>query len=198
MGEPTMEEYMTKTREDYESGIVRPKINEKVQFELKGQFLKELRDNTFSGSDNEDANEHIEKMAGHSQKWYNGTSTRTRSTDTSDGKTTIKAQLNKIGREIKKEDVKVFEEAFYTQYGVPFPSGGRFRAVALGFYQRDNENPSYQERRKTMEESMNKFMAESAKRHDKNSILIKEIHSSTNVAIRNQGASIKALEIQIE
>ncbi|GKE18646.1 hypothetical protein Tco_1426223, partial [Tanacetum coccineum] len=31
-------------------------------FELKGQFLKELRDNTFSGSDNEDANEHIEKV----------------------------------------------------------------------------------------------------------------------------------------
>ncbi|GKG07349.1 hypothetical protein Tco_0330318, partial [Tanacetum coccineum] len=61
MGEPTMEEYMTKTREDYESGIVRPKINEKVQFELKGQFLKELQDNTSSGSDKEDANEHIEK-----------------------------------------------------------------------------------------------------------------------------------------
>ncbi|GKF30677.1 retrovirus-related pol polyprotein from transposon TNT 1-94, partial [Tanacetum coccineum] len=31
-------------------------------FELKGQFLKELRDNTFSGSDHEDANEHIEKV----------------------------------------------------------------------------------------------------------------------------------------
>ncbi|GKA85050.1 hypothetical protein Tco_0806704 [Tanacetum coccineum] len=39
MGEPTMDE-----------------------FELKGQFLKELSDNTFSGSDNEDANEHIERV----------------------------------------------------------------------------------------------------------------------------------------
>ncbi|GKB11768.1 hypothetical protein Tco_0845691, partial [Tanacetum coccineum] len=27
-----------------------------------GQFLKELRDNTFSGSDHEDANEHIKKV----------------------------------------------------------------------------------------------------------------------------------------
>ncbi|GKB14810.1 retrovirus-related pol polyprotein from transposon TNT 1-94, partial [Tanacetum coccineum] len=62
MGEPTMEEYMMKTREDYGSGIARPKIDEKARFELKGQFLKELRDNTFSGSDNEDANEHIEKV----------------------------------------------------------------------------------------------------------------------------------------
>ncbi|GJU74843.1 hypothetical protein Tco_1266248 [Tanacetum coccineum] len=31
-------------------------------FELKGAFLKELRDNTFSGSEQEDANEHIEKV----------------------------------------------------------------------------------------------------------------------------------------
>ncbi|GJS07485.1 reverse transcriptase domain-containing protein [Tanacetum coccineum] len=44
------------------SGISRLKIDEKAQFELKGQFLKELRDNTFSGSDNEDENEHIEKV----------------------------------------------------------------------------------------------------------------------------------------
>nr|GEW28748.1 hypothetical protein [Tanacetum cinerariifolium] len=39
-----------------------PKINEKDHFELKGQFLKELHDNTFSGSDHEDANECIEKV----------------------------------------------------------------------------------------------------------------------------------------
>ncbi|GJR16425.1 hypothetical protein Tco_0799077 [Tanacetum coccineum] len=62
MGEPTMEEYMTRTREGYGSSIARPKIEDKDHFELKGQFLKELRDNTFSGSDNEDANEHIEKI----------------------------------------------------------------------------------------------------------------------------------------
>nr|GEZ83116.1 hypothetical protein [Tanacetum cinerariifolium] len=42
----------------------------------------------------------------------------------------------------------------------------RYRVAALGFYQRDNENPSYQERRQTMEETLPKFMAESAKRHD--------------------------------
>ncbi|GJW09632.1 E3 ubiquitin protein ligase [Tanacetum coccineum] len=58
----TMEEYMSKTRANYGSGIARPKIDDKDHFELKGQFLKELRDNTFSGSDHEDANEHIEKV----------------------------------------------------------------------------------------------------------------------------------------
>ncbi|GJU57402.1 hypothetical protein Tco_1235168 [Tanacetum coccineum] len=58
----TMEQYMSKTRTDYGSGVARPKIDNKDQFELKGQFLKELRENTFSGSENEDANEHIEKV----------------------------------------------------------------------------------------------------------------------------------------
>ncbi|GJR34985.1 zinc finger, CCHC-type containing protein [Tanacetum coccineum] len=58
----TMEQYMRKNRTNYGSGVARPKIDNKDQFELKGQFLKELQENTFNGSDNEDANEHIEKV----------------------------------------------------------------------------------------------------------------------------------------
>ncbi|GJV66314.1 reverse transcriptase domain-containing protein [Tanacetum coccineum] len=48
-----------------------------------------------------------------------------------------------------------------------------------------------------MEESLSKFMVESIKRHEENSNLIKEIRASKNATIRNQRASIKALEIQI-
>ncbi|GJU36814.1 hypothetical protein Tco_1185168 [Tanacetum coccineum] len=58
----TMEQYMSKTRADYGSRVVRPKIEDKDNFELKGQFLKELQTNTFSGLDHEDANEHIKKV----------------------------------------------------------------------------------------------------------------------------------------
>ncbi|GJQ93450.1 retrovirus-related pol polyprotein from transposon TNT 1-94 [Tanacetum coccineum] len=259
----TMEQYMTKTRADYGSGVARPKIEDKDNFELKGQFLKELHTNTFSGSDHEDANEHIEKvlvivdlfhipnitidqvmhrafpmyltraashwlrnkpsgsittwedlktkflskycppartakkieeinnfqqepdenlyqawerfkellmkqildsrgvipsntaadakvaiqeMARYSQKWHNGTS-RTRSTETFNGLVAIQAQLNNLGREIKKvnekvylaqvgceqckdphytkdcplkEEGKILKEAYYTQFGAPF------------------------------------------------------------------------------
>ncbi|GKB09176.1 hypothetical protein Tco_0837488, partial [Tanacetum coccineum] len=50
MTEPTMEEYMTKTLEAYGSGIARAKFDKDAKCELKGQFVKELRDNTFSGS----------------------------------------------------------------------------------------------------------------------------------------------------
>ncbi|GJT78159.1 mitochondrial proton/calcium exchanger protein-like protein isoform X1 [Tanacetum coccineum] len=243
---------------DYGSGVDRPKIDNKDQFELKGQFLKELRENTFSGSDNEDANEHIEKvlkivdlfhvpnitildsrgvvptktaadtktaiqeMAKYSQKWHNRTS-RGRSIETSNRLAAIQAQLNNLGREIKKVNEKVYaaqvgceqckgphytkdcpqkeegnalEEAYYTQFGGPFQGGG-YRATAPGYYQRNNANPSFQERRQSMEDTLSKFMSESAKRHEENSNLIKEIRASTDAAIRNQGASIKTLEIQI-
>ncbi|GJR89506.1 hypothetical protein Tco_0213517 [Tanacetum coccineum] len=59
----TMEQYISKTREDYGSGVTRPTINQETPFELRGKFLKELCDNAFSGSEQEDANEHIEKGA---------------------------------------------------------------------------------------------------------------------------------------
>ncbi|GJS06764.1 retrovirus-related pol polyprotein from transposon TNT 1-94 [Tanacetum coccineum] len=39
----TMEQYMSKTRANYGSGVTRPKIKDKDNFELKGQFLKEPR-----------------------------------------------------------------------------------------------------------------------------------------------------------
>ncbi|GJZ93035.1 uncharacterized mitochondrial protein-like protein [Tanacetum coccineum] len=293
----TMEQYMSKTRTDYGSGVDRPKIEDKDNFELKGQFLKELRTNTFSGSDHEDSNEHIKKvlkivdlfhipnitidqlmlrafpmsLTGAASRWlrnkpsgsittwedlktkflskycpparttkkmeeinnfqqepdenlyqawdrfkellmkcpqhyltemqeHNGTS-RTRSTETSNGLAAIQAQLNNLGREIKKVNEKVYaaqvgceqckgphytkdcplkeegktlEEAYYTQFGAPFQGGG-YRTTASGFYQRNNVNPSYQERRQYMEETLSKFMGESAKRHKENSNLIKEI-----------------------
>ncbi|GJS64872.1 reverse transcriptase domain-containing protein, partial [Tanacetum coccineum] len=58
----TMEQYMIKTRADYRSGIARPKIDDKDHFELKGQFIKEPRANTFSDSDHEDAKNILRKL----------------------------------------------------------------------------------------------------------------------------------------
>ncbi|GKD97212.1 retrovirus-related pol polyprotein from transposon TNT 1-94, partial [Tanacetum coccineum] len=49
----------------------------------------------------------IQEMAKYSQKWHNGTS-RSRSTETSDGLEAIQAQLNNLGREIKKVNEKVY------------------------------------------------------------------------------------------
>nr|GEU88080.1 hypothetical protein [Tanacetum cinerariifolium] len=128
-----------------------------------------------------DAKVAIQEMAEYSQKLHNGTS-RSRSTKTSDGLAAIQAQLNNLGRDIKKVNVKVYA----AQVG-----------SAPGFYQRNNANPSYQELRQSMKDTLSKFMSESAKRHEENSNLIKEIRALTDAAIQNQRASIKTLKIRI-
>ncbi|GJR03768.1 hypothetical protein Tco_0526752 [Tanacetum coccineum] len=140
-----------------------------------------------------DAKIAIQEMAKYYQKWHNETSSRTRSTETFDGLVAIQAQLNNLGREIKKVNEKVYA----AQFGAPYQPRGQYRAAGPGFYQRNNGNSSYPDRRPSLEESLTKFMAESAKRHEENSNIIKEIRASTDASIRNHGASIKTLEIQI-
>ncbi|GJW71454.1 mitochondrial proton/calcium exchanger protein-like protein isoform X1 [Tanacetum coccineum] len=90
-----------------------------------------------------------------------------------------------------------FSNSFTTRFWAGTFQGGRDRATAPGYYQRNNTNPSYQERRQSMEDTLSKFMSESSKRLEENSNFIKEIRATTDAAIRNQGASIKTLEIQI-
>ncbi|GKD72141.1 hypothetical protein Tco_1330423 [Tanacetum coccineum] len=114
-----------------------------------------------------DAKIAIQEMVEYSQKWHNGTSSRTRSTKTSDELAAIQAQLNNLGREIKKvnekvyvaqvgcelckgphytkdfpqkEEGKILEEAYYTQFGAPCQPGGQYRAAGPGFYQQNNGN----------------------------------------------------------
>ncbi|GJT31024.1 hypothetical protein Tco_0911299 [Tanacetum coccineum] len=135
-------------------------------------------------------------MAEYSQKWHNETSSKARSTETSNGLAAIQAQLNNLGREIKKVNKNVYAaQAYYTKFGAPYQPTGQYRAAGPGFYQRNNINSLYPDRRRTLEESLTKFIAESAKRHEENSNIIKEIRASTDAAIRNHGASIKTLEI---
>ncbi|GKD04348.1 hypothetical protein Tco_1179322 [Tanacetum coccineum] len=98
-----------------------------------------------------DAKAAIQEMAEYSQKWHNGTSSKVKSTKTSDGLAAIQAQLNNLGREIKKVNEKVYaaqvgcklckgshymkdypqkeegktlEEAYYTQFGAPYQPEG--------------------------------------------------------------------------
>nr|GEX06171.1 hypothetical protein [Tanacetum cinerariifolium] len=54
-----------------------------------------------------DAKIAIQEMAEYSQKWHNGTSNSS-NTKTSDGLAAIQAQLNNLGKEIKKVNEKVY------------------------------------------------------------------------------------------
>nr|GEU92475.1 hypothetical protein [Tanacetum cinerariifolium] len=194
----TMEQYMRKTRGNYGSGVVRPKINDKTHFELKGKFLKELCENTFSGSEHEDANEHIKKVLEivdlfHIlEKWHNGTSSKARSTKTFDGLAAIRAQLNNLEREIKR----VIEKVYAAMVGCELCKGPHYTKDCPLKEEGKTLKEAYYTQQ-TLEESLTKFIAESAKRHEENSNIIKEIRASTDAAIRNQEASIKTMEIQI-
>ena len=146
-----------------------------------------------------DARKAIQEAADHSQKWHDGTSTRSKSSTNFDDFAAIQTQLDKLSREMKKRDERVyaaqvgcekcqgphytkdcpskndetFEEAYYTQFGQPFQPSGRFREAVPGYYQRNNGNPSYQERRQTLDDTLKQIMADAAKRHEENTALIK-------------------------
>nr|GEU56489.1 zinc finger, CCHC-type [Tanacetum cinerariifolium] len=62
MMELTLEEYVNKTRGDYYLDITTTMINGKATYELKEKFLDDLWNNASSGTNGEDAVEHIENF----------------------------------------------------------------------------------------------------------------------------------------
>ncbi|GKE38830.1 hypothetical protein Tco_1462235 [Tanacetum coccineum] len=57
-----MEQYLASTRENQVPSVVKPEIGNNFKFEIKGQFMRELRENTFFGNKNDDAHEHVERV----------------------------------------------------------------------------------------------------------------------------------------
>ncbi|GKF03186.1 hypothetical protein Tco_0030109 [Tanacetum coccineum] len=126
-------------------------------------------------------------MAEYSQKWHDGT-LRAKSTKFFDGLAAIQAQLNNLGREIKKVNEKGYaaqvgcEQCKGPHYTKDCPIKEEGKTLEEAYYT-NNANPSYQERRQSMEDTLSKFMSESAKRDEENSNLIKEIQSSMDATI---------------
>ncbi|GJS65729.1 hypothetical protein Tco_0680293 [Tanacetum coccineum] len=58
----TMEQYLALSRENQAPGVVKPEIGGNVNFKIKSQFMRELREDTFSGNKNEDAHDHIDRV----------------------------------------------------------------------------------------------------------------------------------------
>ncbi|GKA53475.1 hypothetical protein Tco_0746790 [Tanacetum coccineum] len=56
----TMEQYLALTRGNQTPGMVKPEIGGNVNFEIKTQFMPELRADTFFENKNDDAHEHVE------------------------------------------------------------------------------------------------------------------------------------------
>ncbi|GJS01816.1 hypothetical protein Tco_0318324, partial [Tanacetum coccineum] len=58
----TMEQYLALSRENQAPGVVKPEIGGNVNFEIKSQFMREFREDTFSGNKDEDAHDHIDQV----------------------------------------------------------------------------------------------------------------------------------------
>ncbi|GJZ82499.1 hypothetical protein Tco_0647672 [Tanacetum coccineum] len=58
----TMEQYLALTRENQEPGVVKPEIGGNANFEIKSQFMRQLREDTFFGNKNDDAHEHVVRV----------------------------------------------------------------------------------------------------------------------------------------
>ncbi|GJY01771.1 hypothetical protein Tco_0359923 [Tanacetum coccineum] len=56
----TMEQYLALSREKKAPGPVKLEIGGNVNIKIKSQFMRELREDTFSGNKNEDAHDHID------------------------------------------------------------------------------------------------------------------------------------------
>ncbi|GJZ70701.1 hypothetical protein Tco_0634552 [Tanacetum coccineum] len=127
--EPTMEEYMMRTREDYGLGSKNKDTNKHIKRVLEivdvfttpnvtpDQLMFCVFPITLIGAASRWEFKKVNKRVYDAQvgcKLYNGPHY------------TKDCPL--------KEEEKTLEEAYYTQFGVSFPQAGRYRATAQGFY----------------------------------------------------------------
>ncbi|GJY23144.1 hypothetical protein Tco_0396802 [Tanacetum coccineum] len=98
----------------------------------------------------------VQTMAGHSQKWHDGTSNRN-----------IESSRAHLDKDCPlNEEVKSVEEAKYGKFGrpSPFSNGAKYRVGPPGYYTRIDNRPPFGEKRPSLEELMNKHLEESTRR----------------------------------
>ncbi|GJU92352.1 reverse transcriptase domain-containing protein [Tanacetum coccineum] len=108
----TMEQYLALTRGNQASGMVKLEIGGNVNFEIKSQFMQELREDTFSENKNDDAHEHVERPLRegwtdfHQEPSILDISLRKplskESSSSSEGIAAIVNKLENLGRDMKK------------------------------------------------------------------------------------------------
>ncbi|GKD90797.1 hypothetical protein Tco_1366304 [Tanacetum coccineum] len=131
----------------------------------------------------------IQTMVDHSHKWHEGTSSRNISRNSNtDGLAVI--------------EVKYLEEVKYGEFGRSAPFNGsnraKFHVGPPRYYTRTDNRPPYREKRPSLEELMNKHQEESARKSAKLKEWFKKLQENAEINTRNQSASLKNLETQIE
>ncbi|GJX49831.1 hypothetical protein Tco_0276676 [Tanacetum coccineum] len=162
-------------------------------------------------------------MVNHSQKWYDGTSSRnTKGSSNSEGIAAIVNKLENLGRDMKKlkenvhaiqvgcqicggahldkdcplnEEVKSVEEVKYGEFGRPFPNNNRNDGR---FNRGGYDQPSSGERRPSLTEIINKYMEEASKRHAEQDEWLKKFYQSTKTSREAHDKIIQGLETKVK
>ncbi|GJY14046.1 reverse transcriptase domain-containing protein [Tanacetum coccineum] len=100
------------------------------------------------------------------------------------------------------EEVKQVEEVKYGEFGQTTPfngnNGGKFRVGPPRYYTKTDNRPLYGEMRQSLKELLAKHQEESARRSTKMEVWFKKLQENAEINTRNQSASLKNLETQIE
>ncbi|GJU24400.1 hypothetical protein Tco_1163021 [Tanacetum coccineum] len=165
----------------------------------------------------------IQTMVNHSQKWYDGTSSRNiEGSSNSEGIAAIVNKLENLGQDMKKlkenvhaiqvgcqicggahldkdfplnKEVKSMEEVTYGEFGRPFPNNNRND----GRFNRGGcDQPSSGERRPSLTEIINKYMEEASKRHAEQDEWLKKFYQSTETSREAHDKIIQGLETKVK
>ncbi|GJX86058.1 hypothetical protein Tco_0336832 [Tanacetum coccineum] len=100
------------------------------------------------------------------------------------------------------EEVKQVENVRHGEFGrtTPFNGNnrGKFGVGPSGYYTKTDNRPPYGEKRQSLEELLAKHQEESARRSTEMEVWIKKLQENAEINTRNQSASLKNLETQIE
>ncbi|GKE20518.1 reverse transcriptase domain-containing protein [Tanacetum coccineum] len=115
----------------------------------------------------------IQTMTDHSQKWHDGSTSRNiRSNSSNDGLAALVNKLDNLGRDMKK-----------------------LKERPPGYYTKIDNRPPYG---KTLEELLAKHQEEFVRRSTEMEVWIKKLQENAEINTRNQSASLRNLETQIE
>ncbi|GJX61512.1 hypothetical protein Tco_0294412 [Tanacetum coccineum] len=180
----TLEQYLVLSGGNQASSVVRHAIANNVNFEIKSQFIRELRKDTFLGNKNDDAHEHVERvldiaslfntpgvnhvavmlhvfpitLTSAAKRWFNKIPSGTINT--------LDLLKNAFIQRIStckdfpiNEEVKGVEEVKYGEVGRTSPNnnGSRYRIGPPGYYTYFENRPPFKERRTSLEEIVNKY-----------------------------------------
>ncbi|GJZ84735.1 hypothetical protein Tco_0650074 [Tanacetum coccineum] len=217
----TMEHYLALTHGNQAPSVVKSEIGGNINFEIKSQFMRELREDIFLGNKNDNSCEHVERILDifrlfnimgvthdavmlcvfsitlneAAKRWHDGSMSRRVNSDSSKGIAASTNKLDSLGRDMEK----LKENVHAIQVGCENYGGAHLnKECPLGYYIRIDNRPPFGEKKPSLEELMNHHYEKSMQRRAEMVNLMKKLQESTNLNTRNQNASLKNLETQIE